>query len=93
MSLIIIKTRVKLGWRASGPTVPVIHVIHVLDYLAIGHGSAPEVWVMVPGMYGTHLKYGQCLQPISFNNLGTRLSCVIGVVWDASLQVAVGIRW
>ena len=41
--------------------VPIIHVIHVLDYLAVRPGSAPGVWAVVPGMYGTHLKYGKCL--------------------------------
>jgi len=36
-------------------------VIHVSDYLAVGPGSALEVWAVVPGMHGTHLKYRQCL--------------------------------
>jgi len=40
---------------------------------------------VVPDTYGTYLKHGKCLQPISFNNLETRLSRVIGVVWDASI--------
>ena len=62
-----------------------MHVIHIPDYLAVGSGSAPEVWAVVPSMYETDLKHEQCLQPISFNNLGSRLSCVIGVVWDASI--------
>jgi len=44
-----------------------IYMLYMLpDYLAIGPGSAPEVWVMVPGMHGTHLKYRQCLQLIRF---------------------------
>ena len=60
------------------------------DYLAVGPDSAPGVWAVVPGMYGAHLKYGQCLQPISFNNLGPRLTRVIGVVWDASI---IGGNW
>jgi len=30
-------------------------------------GSASGVWVVVSGMYGTHLKHGQCLQLISSN--------------------------
>ena len=34
----------------------------------VGPGSAPGVWAVVPGMHRTHLKHGQCLQPISFNN-------------------------
>ena len=29
----------------------------VIDYLAVGYGSAPAVWVVVPGMYITHLKH------------------------------------
>ena len=66
--------------------------MHVPDYLAVGPDSALEVWAVVPGMYGTHLKHRQYLQPISFNNLGSRLTRVIGVVWDASLQVAIGVR-
>jgi len=40
---------------------------------------------MVPGMHGTHLKHRQCLQPISFNNLGSRLTHVIGVVCDTHI--------
>jgi len=55
------------------------------DYLAVGPGSAPVVWVVVPGMYGTHLKHRQCLQPISFNSIRPWLTCVIRVVWDASM--------
>ena len=54
-----------------------ISVIHVPDYLAVGPGSASGVWAVVPGMHGTrpgyagtHLKYKQYLQPISFNNTG-----------------------
>ena len=35
----------------------------LLDYHAVGPGSAPGVWAVVPGMYGTHLKHEQCLQP------------------------------
>jgi len=60
-------------------------VIHVSDYLAVGPGSAPGVWAVVPGMHGTHLKHRQCLQPISFNNWGPRLARIVGVVWDASI--------
>ena len=55
----------------------------ITEYLAVRPGSAPETEVVVPGMYGTYLKHGQCLQ-ISFNNLGLQLTCMIGVVWDAS---------
>jgi len=43
---------------------------------SLGHG---------PEYVRAHLKYGQCLQSISFNNLGPRLTRVIGVVWDASI--------
>ena len=65
------RNRVPLqGFRGvTGTPSCFIPVIHVLDYLAVGPGSAPGVWAVVPGMYGTHLKHGQCLQPISFNNL------------------------
>jgi len=27
------------------------------DYLVVGPGSAPGVWVVAPGMYGTYLKH------------------------------------
>jgi len=40
---------------------------------------------VVPSMHGTHLKHRQYLQPISFNNLGPRLTCVVSIVWDASI--------
>ena len=55
----------------------------LLDYLAVGHGSVLGVWAVVPSMYETYLKHRQCLQPISFNNIGPRLTCAIGVVWNA----------
>ena len=61
------------------------------DYLAVGPGSAPGVWAVVPGMYMTYLKHRQYLQPISFNNIGPRLTCVVGVVWDALLYVKIGV--
>jgi len=35
-----------------------VSIVIVIDYLAVGPGSAPGDWAMVPGMYGTHLKYG-----------------------------------
>ena len=38
-----------------------IIIVIVIDYLAVGPGSAPGDWVVVPSMYGTHLKHGQCL--------------------------------
>jgi len=65
--------------------VPQWYCETVTDYLAVGPGSASGIWAVVPGMYGTHLKYGQCLQPISFKSLGPRLTRVVGVVWDASI--------
>ena len=40
------------------------------DYLAVELSLEPGDRAVVPGMYGTHQKHGQCLQPISFNNLG-----------------------
>ena len=50
------------GWLTPCPIlVPVIHVIHVPDYLTVGPGLVPGDWAVVPGMYGTHLKNGQCL--------------------------------
>ena len=55
------------------------------DYLAVGPGSAPGVWAKIPGMHRTPLKYRQYLQPISFNNIGSRLTYVVGVVWDTSI--------
>ena len=57
----------------------------VTYYLVAGSDSAPGIWAVVPGMYGTHLKHGQYLQAISFNNLGAWLTRVIGVVCDASI--------
>ena len=66
-----------------------MHMLHVMlyilpDCLAVGPGSAPRVRVIVPDMYGTHLKYRQYLQSISFNNFGPQLARVVGIVWDAS---------
>jgi len=43
--------------------------ITVTDYLVVGPGSTPDIWAVVLGMYGTHLKHRQYLQLISFNNL------------------------
>ena len=62
-----------------------IYILCMLpDYLVVGPGSAPGVWAVVPGMHETHIKHKQCLQPISFNNLGSQLTRVVGVAWDAS---------
>jgi len=55
-------------------------IVIVINYLAVRPSSAPGDWAVVPDMYGPHLKHGQCLQPFSFNNLGHRLTRVIGVV-------------
>ena len=68
------------GWLTSRIVHIIIVIIIVIDYLAVEPGSAPSDWVMVPGMYGTHLKHGQCLQPISFQNLRPWLTRVVGVV-------------
>ena len=32
-----------------------VSTITVIDYLAVRPGSAPGIWAVVPGMYGTHL--------------------------------------
>ena len=42
------------GWLASY----IVHIIIVIDYLAVGTDSAPGDWAVVSGMYGTHLKHG-----------------------------------
>ena len=55
------------------------------DYLAVEPGLAAGVWAVVPGMYETRLKHRQYFQPISFNNIGPRLTCVVDVVWNASI--------
>ena len=55
------------------------------DYLVVGPGLAAGAWVVVPGMYETHLKHRQYFQPISFNNIGPQLTYVVGVVWDTSI--------
>jgi len=66
-----------------------LDMLHVLlymlpDCLAVGPDSAPGVWAVISGIYGTHLKHRQYLQPISFNNIGPQLARVVGVVWDKS---------
>ena len=75
------------GTRPVPVLVPVMHVIHVPgllymlpNYLAIGPGSVPGVWAVIPGMYGTHLKHRQHLQPISFIDLESQLTCVVDTV-------------
>ena len=40
------------GWLTSR----IVHIVIVIDYLAIGPGSASGDWIVVPGMHGTHLK-------------------------------------
>jgi len=61
------------------------------DYLAVGPGSSSGVWAVVLNMYDTHLKHKQCLQPISFNDIGPQLTCVVGVVWDVSIHVTISV--
>ena len=62
------------------------NLLHMLlDCLAVGPGLAPGVWAVVPSMYETHLKHRQCLQSISFTNIGPRLARVVGMVWDVSI--------
>jgi len=67
--------------------------ITVTEYLVVWFGSASGNWGHAPEYIRDHLKHGQCLQPISFNNLGPWLIHVVGVVWDASTAVAFGVRW
>jgi len=38
----------------------IMSTIIIIDYLAVGSGSAPGEWAVVPGIYRTHLKHGQC---------------------------------
>ena len=57
-----------------------VTIVYCTDYLTVGSGSAPCIWTVISGMCGTHLKYGQCLQLISINNIGPQLTCVVGVV-------------
>ena len=63
----------------------VIVIVIIIDYLAVGRGSAPGNWAVLPGMYGTHLKYGQCLKPISFNefriSIDTCSRCSMGCTY------------
>ena len=73
-----------VGFRGM-TDIPYCSIVIVIDYLAVRSGSALGDCAVISGMYGTHLKYGQCPQLISFNNLGSRLTHVIGVVWDASI--------
>ena len=70
------------GWLTS--CIVHIIIVIVIDYLAVGPGSAPSDWAVVPGMYGTHLKHDN-VSSISFNNLEFWLTHVVGVVWDASI--------
>jgi len=48
--------------------------VTVTDYLAVGPGSAPGIWAVVPGMYGTHLKYELPSLIINFNNKTLRIN-------------------
>ena len=43
-----------------------VSIVIFTDYLLIGPGSASGIWPMVPGMYGTYLKYEKgLLQSVS----------------------------
>jgi len=68
-----------------------VSTVTVTDYLVVRPGYVLGIWAVVQSMCNTHLKHRQRLQPISFNNLGLRLTRVIDVVWDASITV--GIHW
>ena len=58
-----LRSRNTVPVQCSGgcPTSCIVHIVIVIDYLAVGLGSVPGDWAVVPGMYGTPLKYGQCL--------------------------------
>jgi len=45
--------------------------------------SPSGFWVVVSGMYGTHLKLKQFLHQSISNNIEPQLICVVGVIWDA----------
>jgi len=49
-----------VGFRGM-TDIRIVFIVIVIDYLVVGPGSAPSDWAMVLGMYGTHLKYRQCL--------------------------------
>jgi len=59
------RKRVPLQGSRGVTDTPVLFLLYMLymlpDYLAVGPGSAPRVWVVVPGMHETHLKHRQCL--------------------------------
>jgi len=35
----------------------IIHVVIVINYLAVGPGSASSDWALILGMYGTRLRH------------------------------------
>jgi len=35
-----------------------VSTVTVINYLAVGRGSASGIWAVLPGLYGTHLKHG-----------------------------------
>jgi len=37
-----------------------VSIVTVTDYLAVGPSLAPDIWTVVLGLYGTHLKHRQC---------------------------------
>ena len=54
-----LRSRLTVPLQGSELTSRIVHI--VIDYLVVGPASTPSDWVVVPGMYGTHLKHGQCL--------------------------------
>ena len=59
--------------------------VTVTDYLEYGLVQCQETEIVVSDIYRTHLKHGQCLQPISFNNIGPSIGtcgrCGMGYVY------------
>ena len=61
--------RIQVVQPKYGPTVGfrgilasrIVHIIIVIEYLAVGPDSVPGDWVVVLGMYVIHLKQRQCL--------------------------------
>ena len=48
-------------------TVILCVLFTVIDYLAVGPSSAPDIWVVVPDMHETHLKH-RFLSQLSISN-------------------------
>jgi len=79
MSVFWVDLRYKLCSRNEGSTARFLRMtgIHLILLLLLllstnstGLVQRQASEAVVPSMYGTHLKYGQYLRPISFNNLG-----------------------